>query len=554
MIMTCKLLYCILEFLSQIKDLFAATMFFYNNSKKQLILIISVLLVYIISVFIIYENIKNQERELIHSRLIQSSMIATKKVSDYIGPVQNLVTYVTDVLKSCEINWKDINPASNQLIYLLNNYPQFSAVFIVSNRGDGYGMGRLQGDTLVFISMKSNVPLNETRVYKMARASEGFYSVVSEHTYNTKFSLLDRPWVIASIDPDEIYCTNMYKFYYSNQYGLTISKKYITLSSPKEYSVIGLDILAGDVLKFLYDVKENTLGDIFFLNNSLEIIPSLSNLDTLSANNRQFSDSISGNSLLYEHAAAEYIRLGQPKEPFEINYNNWCCHVNIRKINLSKSKSIYLALVIPDYLSKTVARIKMILLASFILIILFVLYLFYLIRIKHKHNRLLIEKNLALANSGNLFQVGKFNIPVKSDSNEEVSIITEDNANGDSFTFNSRTAVRILDDLERLISEKFFLMPGATLYNISKKLNTNTTYLSKIINDYKGKNYSEFLNELRINEAILQISEEDILKKFTLEGFAHELGFKSKSSFNSAFKKYTGFTPSEFITSAKKKK
>jgi len=481
-------------------------------------------------------------------------MIATKKVSDYIGPVQCLVTYFADVLKSSEVKWDDINPTSNQLIYLLSNYPQFSAVFIVSNKGSGYGMGRLQGDTLVFISMKGGVPLNVVRVYKMTRAPEGLYSVVSEDTFNTKFSLLDRPWVKTSIDPDEIYCTNMYKFYYSNQFGLTISKRYITLSSPEEYRVIGLDILAGDVLKFLYNVRENTTGDIFFLNDSFKVIPSLSNLDTLSINNRQFSDSISGNNLLYEQAAAEYIRLGQPSEPFEISSSNCCCHVNIRKINLSNSKSIYLALLLPDYLSKTVVRIEMIMLASFLLIILFVLYLFYLIRTKNKHNRLLIEKNLALANTGNLFQVGMYEMLIKPKSNEETSIIAEDNTNGDSFTFNSRTAVRIMDELERLISEKFYLLPEATLYNISKKLNTNTSYLSKIINDYKGKNYSEFLNELRINEAIIRISEEDILKKFTLEGFAHELGFKSKSSFNSAFKKYTGFTPSEFIASTKKKK
>jgi putative N6-adenine-specific DNA methylase len=43
----------------------------------------------------------------------------------------------------------------------------------------------------------------------------------------------------------------------------------------------------------------------------------------------------------------------------------------------------------------------------------------------------------------------------------------------------------------------------------------------------------------------------DVLKKYSLEGFAHELGFKSKSSFNNAFKKYTGVTPSEFIANTK---
>jgi len=528
-------------------------MFFYNIFNKQFVVIISVILVYIVSVFIIYENIKVQERQLIQSRLVESSMIATKKVSDYIGPVQNLANYVTDVFKDCEINWKDIDPASNQLIYLLNNYSQFSAVFIVSNMGDGYGMGRLQGDSLVFISIKSDEPLNIVKVSELSKTPDGLYHVVKEGTYKSEFNLLDRPWIKASANPKEIYCTNIYKFYYSNEFGLTLSKKFTTLSFPDEYKVIGLDILAGDVLRFLYKVKENIPGEIFFLNDSLNVIPSLSNFDSLAAYSEYFSDSILGNKSLYKQAALEYVRLGQPIEPFEIKANSHYYHVNIRKIILSKNKSIYLALLLPDYLSKTVVRIKMILFASFLLMFLFVIYFFYSIRTKQKRKRLLIEKNLALANSGNIYKDRRIIRNNITESNQDFSFITEDNSNGDPFILNSRTAVRILDELERLIGEKFYLSPKATLYNISKKLDTNTTYLSKVINDYKGKNYSDFLNELRINEAILRISEEDILKKFTLEGFAHELGFKSKSSFNSSFKKYTGFTPSEFISSTKKK-
>ena len=113
----------------------------------------------------------------------------------------------------------------------------------------------------------------------------------------------------------------------------------------------------------------------------------------------------------------------------------------------------------------------------------------------------------------------------------------------------SRTAVRIIDELELLISNKFFLNPDINLYTLSKILDTNTSYLSKVINEYLGKNFSEFLKELRINEAIIRIGERKLMTKYSMEGFAHELGFKSKSSFNVAFKKYTGITPSEFINS-----
>ena len=164
-------------------------------------------------------------------------------------------------------------------------------------------------------------------------------------------------------------------------------------------------------------------------------------------------------------------------------------------------------------------------------------------REKQLQNKLLIEKNLAIANSKNYIQkIKKEPIDVKDGDSES-----------DPFLLNSRTTLRILDELENLINEKFYLSQDATLYNVSKTLGTNTTYLSKIINSYKGKSYSDFLNELRINEAIRRIIKGDILKKYSLEGFSYDLGFKSKSSFNNAFKKYTGVTPSAFIASMENK-
>lgn len=81
--------------------------------------------------------------------------------------------------------------------------------------------------------------------------------------------------------------------------------------------------------------------------------------------------------------------------------------------------------------------------------------------------------------------------------------------------------------------------------DIAEALNTNTRYLSQVINESFGMNFFNFVNKYRIDEAkdILQSKDAE---RYTIEGVAKIVGFNSKSSFNGAFKKSTGFTPSEF--------
>lgn len=529
-------------------------MHFYNHSKKQLILIISVLLIYFIFIFIIYDNIKNQEKELLHSRLVKYSMIATRKISDYIGPIQNLASYTTDIMDLCKTSLTDVHPLSNSLFYLLKNYKQFSAIFVVSDKGDGYGMERLKSDSLVFISIEKNIPLSDVIVHKLINGQDGSYNIASVKSFKTKIKMSERPWVKTTVNENKIYCTNFYKFYYSNERGLTLSKKYVPKPGGKDYKyiIVGFDILAKDVLKFLGKIKETISGDIFFLDDSLRVIPSLCHADTLINKTGLYREVVRDNLALYDSASVEYLKLAQPKDPFEFRAFEHKWIVYIRKIDLSNNASLYLGVVLPNYLSQMMFRTKMILLASIILILLFIFYLVYSILEKQKQNILLIKKNMALANSSYLLlkpEKTRGSNKLVSDSNPVGPDVNQ--VNSDPAALNSRTTVRILDELERLTSEKFYLSKDATLYNISKTLGTNTSYLSKVINSYKGKNYPDFLNELRINEAIMRIIEGDVLKKYSLEGFAHELGFKSKSSFNNAFKKYTGVTPSEFIASIK---
>lgn len=93
-------------------------------------------------------------------------------------------------------------------------------------------------------------------------------------------------------------------------------------------------------------------------------------------------------------------------------------------------------------------------------------------------------------------------------------------------------------------SEKPYLDQDLNIFSLAKRLNTNSKYLSQVINQDFNKSFVHFVNEYRIEEA-----KQILLTKnnYTIEAQSQMVGFKSKSSFNIAFKRHTGQTPSHFI-------
>jgi AraC-like DNA-binding protein len=99
--------------------------------------------------------------------------------------------------------------------------------------------------------------------------------------------------------------------------------------------------------------------------------------------------------------------------------------------------------------------------------------------------------------------------------------------------------------LALISSEKPFLDPQVSLSDLSKKLSVSAKHLSQVINQSFNKSFFDFINSYRIQEAqqILRESRDD---KLTVLEVMFQVGFNSKSSFNTAFKKETGQTPTEF--------
>jgi AraC-like DNA-binding protein len=84
-----------------------------------------------------------------------------------------------------------------------------------------------------------------------------------------------------------------------------------------------------------------------------------------------------------------------------------------------------------------------------------------------------------------------------------------------------------------------------TLYSLAEKTRIPPRSLSEVINSVLGQNFYEYINSYRIRESQRLLGDLKSRKKTVLE-VLYEVGFNSKSSFNSAFKKHTGMTPLEF--------
>jgi AraC-like DNA-binding protein len=105
----------------------------------------------------------------------------------------------------------------------------------------------------------------------------------------------------------------------------------------------------------------------------------------------------------------------------------------------------------------------------------------------------------------------------------------------------------ILQELHLFEEEHHFLQNQITLNEVAKRVNTNSKYLSKVINTYKNKNFRTYINDLRVDYLVQRMQHDPMYRKYTLRAIAEEGGFSNPESFFRAFQKRTGLKPSYFI-------
>ncbi|MCW9037607.1 helix-turn-helix domain-containing protein [Altibacter sp.] len=111
----------------------------------------------------------------------------------------------------------------------------------------------------------------------------------------------------------------------------------------------------------------------------------------------------------------------------------------------------------------------------------------------------------------------------------------------------------ILQSLVVFERNKEYLSQKISLGYLSKRLDTNSKYLSQVINMEKDKSFTQYINDLRVTYAFKKLAADPVFRKYTIKAIAWECGFKTGESFSKSFYKKYGIYPSYYLKSLEKK-
>lgn len=157
------------------------------------------------------------------------------------------------------------------------------------------------------------------------------------------------------------------------------------------------------------------------------------------------------------------------------------------------------------------------------------LFLFYYERKKNSRKHLVLHNQTKRA------------LPQKSETNNSKEYMPKE------------TEDLILKNLKEYEKSNFYLEKNTSLATVASYLEINNRYLSHVINKYKQKDFSSYINDLRIDYIVSCLKTKPKYSKYKISYLADLSGFSSHSRFTVAFKKSTGLSPSAFISSLKKK-
>lgn len=118
---------------------------------------------------------------------------------------------------------------------------------------------------------------------------------------------------------------------------------------------------------------------------------------------------------------------------------------------------------------------------------------------------------------------------------------SEKNKLSEEITNNILLGLKIFEEKQQ------YLKKGITLNSLAKKIKTNSTYLSQVVNTHKEKNFAIYLNDLRIDYALNKLVKDKKFRSYKLSVIAEELGYNNEQAFALAFKKRTGTTLSIYL-------
>lgn len=194
----------------------------------------------------------------------------------------------------------------------------------------------------------------------------------------------------------------------------------------------------------------------------------------------------------------------------------------------------------------SIGMLKNIIIAS---LLLFLAWLYFYFK-KHQKKQRSRIRNMIRSHSRSQGQDGWVTDHVFSNiSIEEVA------AREDDDLLKKKSEPLMTSETEAKLLELLMAFEKGTLYNsknmslpyLAGELNTNTKYLSNVINRHKSSDFKSYINRLRINYIVDKLIHDEKYRQYKISILADECGFSSHSKFASVFKTVTDYSPSAFI-------
>src|SRR5690606_23862036 len=120
-------------------------------------------------------------------------------------------------------------------------------------------------------------------------------------------------------------------------------------------------------------------------------------------------------------------------------------------------------------------------------------------------------------------------------------------AKSEDLQISDSTQQRILEHIKTFEENQEYLNPKISATLLANQFETNTKYITHTLRETYGKNFTTYINELRINHITQLLEEEPKYRQYKISYLAEIGGYSSHSKFTVMFKKVKDCSPSEFI-------
>jgi len=223
----------------------------------------------------------------------------------------------------------------------------------------------------------------------------------------------------------------------------------------------------------------------------------------------------------------------------EVKYIEQDKQLAIDKAQLFQNKNEIVSLKLKEQKS----NLLFLQLSIFVVLVILSIFILFYFSVRAKNKRL-VEKNIEMTatNDGILYEL-KF----LSDTKDKDEFQKKEKKN-----ISDELKKELVDKLNVAFNEdEIYRDQSLSLQLLSQKLDTNRVYLSQVIKELHPEGFLSFVNEYRIRKSWRMLSDTDNFN-LTIKYISKEVGFKSQPTFNKAFKKFTGVTPSFYLNEVKK--